>query len=129
MAWTRLIRFQNDAGATRFGEPVIDSAEDLNLLLERGELFASDFEDSSPFALTGPGSKRLVKKILGILTTEDVPVIKCISLDYTKHIQGGRTPPPYLSIFFKAKTSVAGYDEDVPVPKLAQDDHATMKTN
>jgi hypothetical protein len=34
MAWTRLIRFQDDAGATRFGEPVIDSAEDLNLLLE-----------------------------------------------------------------------------------------------
>jgi hypothetical protein len=33
---------------------VIDSVEDLNLLLENGELFASDFEGSSPFALTGP---------------------------------------------------------------------------
>jgi 2-keto-4-pentenoate hydratase/2-oxohepta-3-ene-1,7-dioic acid hydratase in catechol pathway len=38
------------------------------------------------------------------------------------HIQGGRTLPPYLSIFLKARTSVASYDEDVPVPKLAQDD-------
>jgi 2-keto-4-pentenoate hydratase/2-oxohepta-3-ene-1,7-dioic acid hydratase in catechol pathway len=51
-----------------------------------------------------------------------VPVIRCISLNYMKHIQGGRTPPPYLSIFLKARTSVASYDEDVPVPKLAQDD-------
>jgi 2-keto-4-pentenoate hydratase/2-oxohepta-3-ene-1,7-dioic acid hydratase in catechol pathway len=123
MAWTRLIRFQDDAGATHFGEPVIDSAEDLNLLLESGELFASAFEGSSPFALTGPGSKRHVKRILGILTPEDVPVIKCIGLNYMKHIQeGGRTPPPYPSIFLKARTSIASYDEDVPVPKLAQDD-------
>ena len=76
----------------------------------------------APFALTGPGSKRPVNKILGILTPEDVPVIKCISLNYMKHIQGGRTPPFYLSIFLKARTSVASYDEDVPVPKLAQDD-------
>ena len=71
MAWTRLIRFQDDAGATRFGKLVIDSTEDLNPLLERGELFASDFEGSSPFVLTGPGSKRPVKKNLGILTPED----------------------------------------------------------
>lgn len=62
MAWTRLIRFQDDGGATRCGEPVIDSAEDLNQLLESGELFASDFEGSSPFALIGPGSKRHVKR-------------------------------------------------------------------
>src|SRR5271168_3682881 len=98
MAWTRLIRFQDDAGATRFGEPVIDSAEDLNLLLERGELFASDFEGCKPICVDKPNLKAARQKILGILTPEDVPVIKCISLNYTKYIQGGQTPPPYLSI-------------------------------
>jgi 2-keto-4-pentenoate hydratase/2-oxohepta-3-ene-1,7-dioic acid hydratase in catechol pathway len=60
---------------------------------------------------------------LGILIPEDVPVIKCIGLNYMKHIQeGGRTPPLYSSIFLKARTSIASYGEDVPVPKLAQDD-------
>src|SRR2546430_10852240 len=40
-----------------------------------------------------------------------------------KHIQeGGRTPPPYPSIFIKARTCVASFDEDIPVPKIAQDD-------
>lgn len=49
--------------------------------------------------------------------------MKCIGLNYMKHIlEGGRTPPPYPSIFLKARTSIASYDEDVPVPKLAQDD-------
>jgi 2-keto-4-pentenoate hydratase/2-oxohepta-3-ene-1,7-dioic acid hydratase in catechol pathway len=38
------------------------------------------------------------------------------------HPEGGRTPPPYPSIFLKVRTSLASYDEDVLVPKLAQDD-------
>ena len=52
-----MFRFQDDAGTTRFGASVIDSAEDPNLLLERGELFASDFKGSGPFVLTGPRFK------------------------------------------------------------------------
>ena len=123
MAWTRLIRFKDDTGTTRFGEPLIENAEDLHALLDKGELYADEFEGSSPFALTGRGSKRPVKKILGILTPEDVPIVKCIGLNYMKHIQeGGRTPPPYPSIFIKARTCVASYDEDIPVPTIAQKD-------
>lgn len=86
MAWSRLIRFQDDARATRFGEPLIESAEDLHRLLEKGELYADEFEGTSPFALTGRGAKRPVKKILGILAAEDVPIVRCIGLNYMKHI-------------------------------------------
>ena len=84
--------------------------------------FTIDFEGSGSFVLTGPDSRRRVKKILGILTPEDVPVVKCIGLNYAKHIREGRTPSPKPSIFLKARTSITSYDEDVPVPKLAQDD-------
>jgi 2-keto-4-pentenoate hydratase/2-oxohepta-3-ene-1,7-dioic acid hydratase in catechol pathway len=57
-----------------------------------------------------------------------VPVIKCIGVNYMKHIQeGGPTPPLYSSIFLKARTSIASYDEDVPVPKLAQDDQCNYE--
>ena len=123
MAWSRLIRFQDDTGATRFGEPLIEKAEDLYELFEKGELCADEFEGASPFALTGRGPTRAVKKILGILVPEDVPIVKCVGLNYMKHIQeGGRTPPPYPSIFIKARTCVASFDEDIPVPKIAQDD-------
>jgi hypothetical protein len=51
------------------GEPVIDSAEDPNLLLERGELFTGDFEGSGPLVLTGPGSKRPRQKDFGNFDT------------------------------------------------------------
>jgi len=123
MTWQRLIRFEDDTGTKRFGEPLIEKAEDLETLVEKGELFAEEFEGPGPFELTTRGSKRAVKKILGLLTPEDVPIVKCIGLNYMKHIEeGGRKPPPYPSIFIKARTAVAGYDEDVPVPKLAQKD-------
>ncbi len=35
--------------------------------------------------------------------------------------EGGRKPPPYPSVFVKPSTSIAGFDEDVPIPKIAQD--------
>ena len=36
--------------------------------------------------------------------------------------EGGRIPPPYPSIFIKPSASVAGFDEDIPIPKIAQVD-------
>jgi hypothetical protein len=35
--------------------------------------------------------------------------------------EGGRKPPPYPSVFVKPSTCVAGYFEDIPIPKIAQD--------
>jgi len=123
MTWQRLIRFEDDTGAVSFGEPVIETGDELQALFGKGELLAEELKGTGPFDLTTRGSKRPVKRILGLFTPEDVPIVKCIGLNYIKHIQeGGRTPPPYPSVFIKARTSVASYDEDVPVPKLAQKD-------
>jgi len=142
MSWQRLIRFQDEQGATRFGEPLIQNGEELMELFEKGELHATALEGIDPFALKTRGSKVHVKKILGILTPEDVPSIRCIGLNYMKHStppistlcrcriaktvfavqEGGRTPPPKPSIFLKPRTSIAGFDEDIPVPKICQDD-------
>lgn len=36
--------------------------------------------------------------------------------------EGGRKPPPYPSIFIKPRTSVASFNEDIAIPRLAQDD-------
>lgn len=36
--------------------------------------------------------------------------------------EGGRKPPPYPSLFIKPSTCVAGFDEDIPIPKIAQED-------
>lgn len=36
--------------------------------------------------------------------------------------EAGRTPPPYPSFFVKPRTSIAGFDEDIPITPIAQED-------
>jgi len=85
MSWSRLIRFSDGSGRTDFGEPCIEKAEDLMSLLERRELHAIRLEGDSPFSLTRTAERVRVERLLGVLRAEDVPVIKCIGLNYVKH--------------------------------------------
>ncbi|TPX16935.1 uncharacterized protein E0L32_003497 [Thyridium curvatum] len=121
-SWNRLIRFADDNGNETFGEPCISNEGELTSLLEQGQLYAVEYKGASPVSATAKGDKIHVKKLLPILRPADVPIIRCIGLNYIKHIQeGGRKPPPYPSVFIKPATSVASYDEDVPITKIAQD--------
>ncbi|CAK7227923.1 hypothetical protein SBRCBS47491_006730 [Sporothrix bragantina] len=125
MAWKRLIRFVDDNNVENFGDPCINSADELYEQLEAGTLYAVRYTGSTK--PTGPlteviGDRTHVKSLLDLLRPEDVPIVRCIGLNYIKHIkEGGRTPPPYPSVFIKPSTSVAGHEEDVPIPKIAQD--------
>lgn len=85
MSWERLIRFQDESGQQRFGEPVIKDADELESLLGKGELFANEFKGSDPFTLEATGQKTKVVKLLGILEPTDVPIVKCVGLNYMKH--------------------------------------------
>ena len=123
MSWQRLIRFEDSSGKAQYGEPIISKDEDIHDLLSQGSLHASPLSGSSPFALNSTNApKTKVTKLLALLQPADVPIVKCIGLNYMKHIEeGGRAPPPYPSIFIKARTCVAGWADDVPVPQIAQD--------
>ncbi|KAJ9647340.1 hypothetical protein H2199_002328 [Coniosporium tulheliwenetii] len=123
MSWSRLIRFEDEDGKICFGEPDIQTSEELSAP-EDGLLYAYELSGSSPFDLSPErGARKKVKSLQGILKPSDVPIIKCVGLNYIKHIkEGGRNPPPYPSIFIKPSACVASYNEDIPIPKLAQDD-------
>lgn len=101
MSWERLIRFEDESGQQRFGEPVIKDADELEALLGKGELFANEFKGSDPFTLEATGQKTKVAKLLGILEPTDVPIVKCVGLNYMKHSKSNppkervRFPPIY----------------------------------
>ncbi|KAK3402697.1 hypothetical protein B0T20DRAFT_342492 [Sordaria brevicollis] len=119
----RIIRFQDEDGQSRYGEPAVSSVDELDQAVSQGSLKATVWEGSNIFSLTPTTQAANVKKLLPLLTADDVPIVKCVGLNYIKHIQeGGRKPPPYPSIFIKPRTAVAGFNEDIPIPKLAQDD-------
>jgi len=120
--WDRLIRFRAADGSEHYGEPQIDGTEDVVEKIKSG-LQAEVLEGENPFELTKTGRNVQVKEVLNLLRPSDVPTIRCIGLNYKGHIaESGRKPPPYPSLFIKHNNAVAGWNEDVPVPKLAQDE-------
>ncbi|KAG5418669.1 hypothetical protein I9W82_004197 [Candida metapsilosis] len=124
MTWKRLIRFvANDSKIYR-GEPIVTDAEyDVGKQFLQGKTIKAKVVKGDIFKDAVVTDEVLeVEQLLGPLTQEDVPIIKCVGLNYMKHIQeGGRTPPPYPSIFYKPRSSVADFGEPIPIPKIAQE--------
>jgi hypothetical protein len=85
MAWARLIRFTDSEGKSHFGEPEISDSIQLSEHLQNDQLYAFELLGDSPFRLSPSGRRLQVKKLLGILRPEDVPIIKCVGLNYIKH--------------------------------------------
>lgn len=85
MSWKRLIRFEDESGLPRFGEPCIDSADQLEQLLRSNDLFALELKGDDPFKLEMTDNKIRVRKLLNIIDQGDVPVVKCVGLNYMKH--------------------------------------------
>ncbi|KIW31492.1 uncharacterized protein PV07_03136 [Cladophialophora immunda] len=123
MSWQRLIRFEDEAGQEAFGEPIVDNADDVQTLVDQGSLVVKVFTGEGPFDLQPTSREVKAKKLLPLLYPRDVPIVKCIGLNYTAHIkEAGRTPPPYPSFFVKPRGSIASHDEDVPIPPICQND-------
>ncbi|KAJ9502333.1 hypothetical protein H2202_002398 [Exophiala xenobiotica] len=128
--WTRLIRFTTADGRVLRGEPILPSEDfDLGKVTEADQLKAKVIVGEDPFDTTGKtivsDEVATVKKLLGPLAKEEVPILRCVGLNYAKHIkEAGRQPPPFPFIFFKPNTTVTDHDASVTIPKIAQDDQA-----
>lgn len=85
MAWQRLIKFVDSQGQTRYGDPIIDHADELAEKLESKTLKARVLEGSNIPDLRLTGSEADVVELVGPLTPADVPIVKCIGLNYMKH--------------------------------------------
>jgi 2-keto-4-pentenoate hydratase/2-oxohepta-3-ene-1,7-dioic acid hydratase in catechol pathway len=83
--WSRLIRFIDDNGNETFGEPLVKSETELEQLLSSQTLYATEFKGQSPTSELVKGEKVHVKAIRDILKPSDVPIIRCIGLNYIKH--------------------------------------------
>lgn len=85
--WNRLIRFVAADSKIYFGEPVIaDATVTVDKLLENGALEAKVIKGDI-FAEDAIISDEVVKvvQLLGPLTVEQVPIIKCVGLNYKTH--------------------------------------------
>ncbi|KAJ6123780.1 Fumarylacetoacetase C-terminal-like protein [Penicillium samsonianum] len=130
LPWKRLIRFTATDGRTLRGEPILlTPTTDLGFITESDKLQARVIEGDDLYDTTGKTRVTdeivSVKTILGPLAQADVPILRCVGLNYAKHVkEAGRTPPPFPFIFFKPNTTIHDHGAPVAIPQIAQDSQA-----
>ncbi|KAG4417626.1 hypothetical protein IFR04_009271 [Cadophora malorum] len=130
VVWQRLIRFVATDGRTLRGEPVLPLPDfDLGTTTAETKLQAKVITGDDLYDTSGATKVTeevvTVKELLGPLTKSDVPILRCVGLNYAKHIkEAGRSPPPFPFIFFKPTPCITDHGADVIIPKICQDDQA-----
>lgn len=121
--WDRLVRYISATdGQEKYGEPILDSPDaDIAALARDGKLEVKILKGDDPLSAKQTGKNDKVKTLLGPLREQDVPIIRCIGLNYKSHIkETGRPLPEVPTVFTKPAPAVAGHGEAIPIPKLAQ---------
>lgn len=87
MSWDRIIRFEGVDGKVAFGEPIITADEVFSVqeLAEKGQLKAKYFGGADVFSVQATDKLVEVKSLLPCLMADDVPIVKCVGLNYMKH--------------------------------------------
>lgn len=87
VAWDRFIRYLSaKTGAVRWGEPIIsDRDADIESLASEGKLDVYVLEGDSFLSARHTGEQDEVKELLGPLTPADVPMVRCVGINYMTH--------------------------------------------
>ena len=90
VAWQRLIRFVSTDDKILYGQPILPSPDfDLGQVTESHKLRANIIQGDDIYDTSGntrvTNDIATVKRILGPLAESDVPVVRCIGLNYAKH--------------------------------------------
>ncbi|KAF2479918.1 hypothetical protein BDY17DRAFT_318541 [Neohortaea acidophila] len=122
-SWDRLVRYVSEKdGKIRYGEPIVsDEKPDIDQLAQDGKLEVHVLEGAHPIDAKRTGEQDKVKKLLGPLTVKDVPIIRCVGLNYKTHIlETGFDLPKNPTLFIKASPAVGDTRAPVPIPPLGQ---------
>jgi 2-keto-4-pentenoate hydratase/2-oxohepta-3-ene-1,7-dioic acid hydratase in catechol pathway len=120
--WDRLVRYVSKGdGKVYYGQPILSGGEDVAILAEQGKLSVMVCEGKDALSARPTTRNDEVERLLGPLLPEEVPIIRCIGLNYKTHIrETGRPLPECPTIFTKPSLAVADYGEAIPIPSMAR---------
>ena len=86
-SWDRLVRYvPAKDNSIRYGEPILPNGlADVDGLAQNGQLEVAILQGANIFEAKPTGEKEIVKHLLGPLRSVDVPIIRCIGLNYKTH--------------------------------------------
>ena len=90
VAWNRLVRFVATDGRILRGEPILPSQDfDLGSTTTETQLKVKIISGHDLYDTTGAtkvtDEVAIVKELLGPLAQADVPILRCVGLNYAKH--------------------------------------------
>jgi hypothetical protein len=88
VAWDRLVRYR-PAGSDeiRYGQPILEpgQTDQVARLAAEGVLEVEILQGADPLTAIPTNRCEKVEKLLGPLTPGDVPIVRCIGLNYKTH--------------------------------------------
>ncbi|CAP91419.1 hypothetical protein E8E15_007333 [Penicillium rubens] len=122
--WTNLIRFiSEEDGQIHLGEVDTRKYPDIGLTVLNGERVAVNLVKGSIFDGVVTETIMHVGRLLAPIGIEEVPIIRCMGLNYRDHATEANMPIPDVPVLFiKPRTALNGpYPAKINVPKIAQD--------
>lgn len=88
VTWKRLVRYEpaGDSSHVCYGDPVLkDASANVSELASQGELEVEVLEGDDPISAKPTGRWEKVGNLLGPLEPRNVPLVRCIGLNYKSH--------------------------------------------
>lgn len=114
----RLIRFLAKDGQIYYGDAILpsgvsDISKAATAKVIKGDIFGRH-EVTDQIAE--------VRTLLSPLAREDIPTVRGLGLNYEQHAKESNLPlPKYPVLFYKPVNTIAGPNDDIPVPYMAQE--------
>ncbi|KAK2685454.1 hypothetical protein QWA68_015691 [Fusarium oxysporum] len=122
--WTHLIRFiAFEDGHEHLGQIEASATPDVGLALHEGKKVQAKVVTGTIFDGTVTDKVLHVQTLLSPIATHQVPLIRCMGLNYRDHAAEAKMPVPDVPLLFiKPRTAVCGpWPEKVKIPNIAQD--------
>ncbi|CAI4218729.1 unnamed protein product [Parascedosporium putredinis] len=122
--WTHLVRFlAKEDGQVHLGQIDSKQTPDLGLALEKGETITAKLVTGNVFDGIVTDKSLTISTLLAPLSMDEVPIIRCMGLNYRDHAKEASMPIPNEPVLFiKPRTALNGpHPARVNVPKVAQD--------
>ncbi|KAK6341486.1 hypothetical protein TWF696_008559 [Orbilia brochopaga] len=120
--WTRLIRFiAEEDGQEHLGN--VDADTDVGVAVRDGRTVTARAVNGTAFDGTVTDKTLTVARLLSPLAMSEVPIIRCLGLNYRDHAAEAKLPIPTDPVLFiKPRTALTGpHPSKIVIPKAAQD--------
>lgn len=122
--WTHLVRFiAEEDKQVHLGNVDVSKYPDVGLSTFKGQKVAVNLVTGSAFSGTVTEKVMHIERLLSPLDAKEVPIIRCLGLNYRDHAREANMPiPDDPVLFIKPRTAVASpFPSKIAIPKFAQD--------